>query len=206
MARTGRPREFDRAEAVHQAMLLFWANGYEPTSLADLRKELGDLSAASFYKAFGSKDQLFEECLELYMSTCGGVAEELDAPGVSPRAAMQAMLTRAVHSQTSIDQPTGCMAVLSGMNCGSENDAVNVAVADARNRTRLAMEECLARAVENGDIADSQRASNLLELYDVVLKGIALQARDGVSREALLGAVDACMAAWDCAGETKQHA
>lgn len=200
MARTGRPREFDRDDAVHRAMLLFWANGYEPTSLTDLRKELGDLSAASFYSAFGSKEQLFEECLDLYMRTCGGVAEELHNPKVSTRTAMQNMLTRAVYSQTSTDQPTGCMAVLSGVNCDTENDAVALAVADARKRTREAMQACLAQATLDGDIADERRASNLLEMYDAVLKGIAMQARDGVPREALLGAVEACMAAWDCAG------
>lgn len=203
MARAGRPREFDRSAAVHKAMLLFWANGYEPTSLMDLRKELGDLSAASFYSAFGSKEQLFEECLELYMNTCGGVAEELNNPNVSMRTAMQNLLNRAVYSQTETVHPTGCMAVLSGVNCDTENDAVAIAVANARKKTRLAMEDCLTRAVAKGEIIDARRASNLLELYDAVLKGFALQARDGVSREALLGAVEACMAAWDYAKKTR---
>jgi hypothetical protein len=36
MSRTGRPREFDRDEALQRAMELFWAKGYEGTTLADL--------------------------------------------------------------------------------------------------------------------------------------------------------------------------
>ncbi|XQF94516.1 hypothetical protein ACOBV9_21995 (plasmid) [Pseudoalteromonas espejiana] len=32
---------------------------------------LGNISSASFYAAFGSKQALYSECLALYTSTCG---------------------------------------------------------------------------------------------------------------------------------------
>lgn len=35
-AARGRPRSFDRDQAVHQAMLAFWDDGYERTSVASL--------------------------------------------------------------------------------------------------------------------------------------------------------------------------
>lgn len=37
MMRTGRPREFDRDHAIESAMKLFWSQGYEPTSLSQLK-------------------------------------------------------------------------------------------------------------------------------------------------------------------------
>src|SRR5437016_4416200 len=56
MSRTGRPREFDRDEALQRAMELFWAQGYEGATLADLQKAMGGITAPSFYAAFGSKE------------------------------------------------------------------------------------------------------------------------------------------------------
>ncbi|MGO2570633.1 MAG: TetR family transcriptional regulator, partial [Serratia proteamaculans] len=41
----GRPREFDREQALLKARDLFWRQGYEGTSLSDLVAELGIASA-----------------------------------------------------------------------------------------------------------------------------------------------------------------
>jgi AcrR family transcriptional regulator len=71
MSRIGRPREFDRDEALKKAVELFWAQGYEGTTLADLQKAMGGITAPSFYAAFGSKEALFKEAVELYHRTQG---------------------------------------------------------------------------------------------------------------------------------------
>lgn len=74
MAQIGRPRTFDRNEAIRQAMTLFWQHGYESTSLAMLKSNLGNgITAPSFYAAFGSKEALFEEVVDCYMTTFGQV-------------------------------------------------------------------------------------------------------------------------------------
>src|SRR5262245_34969193 len=63
MAKRGRPRTFDREEAVRQARDVFWALGYEGATLADLQRAMGGITAPSFYAAFGSKEQLFREVI-----------------------------------------------------------------------------------------------------------------------------------------------
>ncbi len=67
----GRPREFDRDQALHKAMLLFWQHGYEGTSMSALVETLG-IASARIYAAFGSKEQLFREAVALYEEGEGG--------------------------------------------------------------------------------------------------------------------------------------
>ncbi len=58
----GRPLQFDPEQVLDAAMQVFWASGYDATSLQDLLQAMR-LSKSSFYQTFGSKQQLFERCL-----------------------------------------------------------------------------------------------------------------------------------------------
>ena len=60
-----RPREFNTGDVVHAAMMTFWEQGYEATSLDDLL-ERTNIGRSSLYQAFGSKHGLFDAALERY--------------------------------------------------------------------------------------------------------------------------------------------
>src|ERR1041385_8504455 len=109
MSRTGRPREFDRQKALQSAMELFWAQGYETTTLADLQKAMGGITAPSFYAAFGSKEALFREAVELYKQTQGAPVVQAMAAGPTARASIEAMLRAAVESVCGHGKPRGCL-------------------------------------------------------------------------------------------------
>jgi TetR/AcrR family transcriptional regulator, transcriptional repressor for nem operon len=53
-----RQREFDKDEVINRAMLLFWEQGYEATSIRDLIETMG-ISSSSMYEAFGDKRGVF---------------------------------------------------------------------------------------------------------------------------------------------------
>ena len=81
MAERGRPRSFDLAAALRRAMEVFWARGYDGASMTDLTAAMG-INSPSLYAAFGCKEALFREALELYESGEGGSASRSlqDAP------------------------------------------------------------------------------------------------------------------------------
>ena len=62
----GRTRIFDMEEAIGTATKLFW-RGYDRTSLTELTGALG-IGAASFYFAFESKEALFRQVMDRYIS------------------------------------------------------------------------------------------------------------------------------------------
>ena len=53
-----RPLEFDRKQALENAMEVFWTKGYTATSVNDLIQAMG-LSKSSLYGTFGGKHAIY---------------------------------------------------------------------------------------------------------------------------------------------------
>ncbi|WJH39629.1 TetR/AcrR family transcriptional regulator [Aliirhizobium terrae] len=80
IGKRGRPRAFDRDEALAKAQALFHAKGYDALSVADLTEAIG-INPPSFYSAFGSKVQLYDEALGRYVENDGLDLVSIFAPG-----------------------------------------------------------------------------------------------------------------------------
>jgi len=63
----GRTAKFDREAALEISMNEIWSYGFEACSVKALSEKLG-ITRSSFYNAFGSREALFLEVLELYFS------------------------------------------------------------------------------------------------------------------------------------------
>ena len=150
MSRTGRPRLFDADQALAAAMRLFWERGYESTSLADLKAVMGDISAASFYAAFGSKEALFRMALERYLDTHGQVMAPLGDPTHDPRQAIEGALRASARMQTDPEHPFGCFLVMTAPTGPAGSRHVQATLAAERERTRAALLACVSRAVAEG--------------------------------------------------------
>ncbi|MGI5149456.1 TetR/AcrR family transcriptional regulator [Plantactinospora sp. CA-294935] len=85
-----RPRGFDTDEALERAMRVFWQQGYESSSLADLTGAMG-ITRTGMYAAFGNKEQLFRKALQRYADGPAGYFDDaLERP--TARAATEALL------------------------------------------------------------------------------------------------------------------
>ncbi|PPU97850.1 TetR/AcrR family transcriptional regulator [Xanthomonas hyacinthi] len=197
MAQMGRPRNFDRSEAVERAMLLFWEHGYESTSLTRLREGIGGISAASFYAAFDSKEALFKEVVDRYVASYGQVTRPLWNDAMPPRKALEQALRNSARMQTDRKHPQGCLLVVAANTCSPENSHIQALLAKERARTRNGMRYCLARARQCGDLSPAKDVGTLTAVYDTFLFGITTQARDRTPLAALERAVAEVMTLWD---------
>ncbi|CAI1679253.1 Bacterial regulatory proteins, tetR family [Serratia ficaria] len=198
MAQMGRPRRFDRDEAVRQALHLFWQHGYESTSLAQLKAHIGGgITAPSFYAAFGSKEALFREAVACYLDSHGRVNDALWDESLPPRRAIEISLRRSVNMQCGADHPKGCMVALGVIAGGAEDAAVLQPLADSRRRTLNGFIFCVERGIAAGELAADVQPAVLATVFDSFLLGVSTLARDGVSHQALDDAVTRLLSVWD---------
>ncbi|WP_354670216.1 TetR/AcrR family transcriptional regulator [Janthinobacterium sp. SUN100] len=195
----GRPRTFDRQAAVEQAMFLFWQQGYESTSLSQLKASLGGgISAPSFYAAFGSKEALFREAAQCYLDTFARVTECLWDDGLAPRAAIELALRQSASMQSDAGHPPGCMVALGCMSAPTaEHAAVAAPLTQSRARTRAGFVRCVERGMAGGELPGDMDAVALASVFDSFLSGVAIQTRDGVGYAVLDNAITQILRVWD---------
>ncbi|OBZ12136.1 TetR family transcriptional regulator [Bacillus sp. FJAT-27264] len=197
MVRTGRPRKFSRDEAITQAMMLFWEHGFESTSLAQLKTAMGGISSASFYAAFESKDALFKEALDRYLSTFGQVSTSLTDPSLSSRTAIELTLRSSAKMQTEQTHPLGCLVILSANTCSPENNHIREILTLERATTRRKFYTCIERAIQTGELREGTNIAMLTTLFITFLDGISTEARDGVTLDNINAAITKLMELWD---------
>lgn len=143
----GRPKQFDPAWAVGQAMDVFWRQGYAGTTPQHLVDALG-IGKGSLYNTFGGKRQLFDLALEHYMTQhVEAVVATLERPGPAKeilRAALSLIVDDPAHR--------GCLMVNSAVEFGMPDDEVVRQVHRMFRRAEDAFEALVARGQRAGEI------------------------------------------------------
>ena len=188
----GRPREFDRDTALDKAMRLFWERGYEGTSVGDLAEALG-IGKPSLYAAFGHKEQLFYEALDLYIRTYGPTLGDV----ATARGAIESLLRSNAETYADPNIPSGCMIVLAAAVGPPQNAEVRAHLSMLRNASTGSFAARIRKGIADGDVPAGADADAMAAFYTTVLNGLALQARDGAGGAALDRVIDGAMAAWD---------
>jgi TetR/AcrR family transcriptional regulator, copper-responsive repressor len=190
----GRPRGFDREQALERAMELFWRQGYESTSIADLTKAMG-INPPSLYAAFGDKERLFLEAVERYGHS-GQTPESILNEAPSAREAVERLLEAAAREFTDPCHPPGCMVVSAATNCSAGAVHVQAALAARRRTAEAKMKARIERGMKQGELPPRTDCGALAKFYCTVIEGMSIQARDGASRKSLLATAAAAMRAW----------
>lgn len=144
---------YDRQDCLEKAMTLFWQKGFHGTTLKDIEHTL-NMSPGSIYAAFGNKESLYSQALDLYAGTIGrGFLEKLKEKG-TPLEGL-ADYVHELGNLRDINPPSrACMLVKGLLETGDETPALQRKI-----ETRLADMERIFRqafteAHEAGQIRD----------------------------------------------------
>ena len=180
----GRPRKFDRENALDRAVTTFWANGYNGTSVDALTENMG-INRPSLYSTFGGKHDLFMEVIDRYAMTIGSRPAKALHGEPDIKLAVAAFLEENIRCVTSECEPGGCLiasvATLEAQTDAQVRDKLSGMFAEADSiiaeRFRVAQDE--------GQIPHQLDPRSLARMIVSITHSFATRARVGASREEL---------------------
>jgi AcrR family transcriptional regulator len=174
---------------------MFWRRGFEATSTTELTAAMG-ISQPSLYAAFGSKDGLYREAVDLYLLRYGTrVQELLDTKGHA-QDAVAAILANAAQQYTDSNHAPGCMIASGALQVGSAHADILAQMVGLRQAAQIAIKLRIERAINEGELPKRTDASSLAAFFAMVIQGMSVQAHDGATSASLKRIAKLAMAAW----------
>lgn len=162
-------------------MLIFWEKGYDGTTLNDLTDAFG-IQRGSFYKAFGSKEALFERALARYQETVAAYTiDALEQPTAIK--VITETWRSAADASTGPDTPNGCLIVQAALGVTPDSSSAHDELTRIRNEHRARLMSRFDRAVSEGDLPSDTNTGALADYVVAVQWGISVRARTGGTRE-----------------------
>lgn len=181
----GRPRKFDIDKALESAMLVFWRNGYEGSSLSELTAAM-KINRPSLYGTFGDKEQLFYQAWDRYLADYGTKGIRKLSEHSDVKEAIAAFLNCTVEQQTDSALPSGCLIANSTLESGSNKfEGISRRLDRYLTETETVICERLKLAQAEGQISKTHDLQALARFFTMTMMGMAVMARTNRDPEAI---------------------
>lgn len=180
----GRPLEFDPDETLNRAIEIFWTQGYEGTSLADLTHALG-INRPSIYAYFGNKEMLFRLAAQKYADTHLSFIDEA-IKQTTLNEVFTMLLEEEVHLLTANEAPRGCMLVSAAISSSPKIAAIKALLINHRKSLETKLRKRIQKAQLSQDEKVNGSPATLAKAMCTIYEGISTEAASGASRRELL--------------------
>jgi TetR/AcrR family transcriptional repressor of nem operon len=181
----GRPREFDEDDVLERVIDLFWATGFEATSISEIVEATG-LNKSSLYNTFGSKDDLFTAAIDRYLTGRAAMMFAVVGDGTAGLDDLLELLDYLEAEVATERGRMGCFAVNTTTELGLRDERVVELSRRLRSDIRQAVGAALGRAETANEIQPGtagQRTETLLAF----LLSLTVIARGGASTDEVDG-------------------
>ena len=199
----GRPRSFDRDDALDAAVLVFWDKGYDGASIEELTRAMG-INRPSLYSTFGNKKKLFIRAIDRYAATQG--SRSFSAFRIEPdnRLAVERFFQASIECATEVGRPRGCLINTVATEAAENDPELRRKLTDMFSRTDAAIARRL-RANQVGEASSIHEPEALARMVHSVTHSIMTRARAGASRSELSELTDSFMKVLFPGPETSQE-
>ncbi len=185
--------QFDYDEALAKAIEVFWAQGYEATSMQQLVDRMG-IHKGSMYASFGAKKDLFVTALrqydDVYRRQRLEKMEQENAPMEAIRALLQGIVDRAFCG----DDPRGCLIVNTALELADHDDEVGAVIAHSQSEIEAFFRRQLILAREQGDIGAELNTEQTAAALLGTLTGLQVLSRSRPEKKLLQAIADSALA------------
>ncbi len=172
----GRPREFDEAKVLDEALQVFWAYGYEATSVADLLAATG-LQKGSLYAAFGDKRSLFLRTLKHYLRVGRTTVQSVFASSAPVHEQLFQIIAGPCEAG---NQRRGCFAVNCLIELAPHDADVNRLIAPHFRQIEALLSEHLRARMACGEVREGP-PEQLAGVIMTFMMGVAAASRGSTS-------------------------
>jgi len=188
-------KQFDQNEILDRAVMLFWSQGYEATSIDQLVEATG-INRGSLYGTFRDKNGIFLAAIDRYLETVGK-SLMLSLSDSDPRRAIERMFNSIIDRLSDPKVPRGCLIVNTSLECPASGDAIARIVAQAIGRQESAIYCVLLRAQADGSLASTADAKALARFFWGVAQALNVMNKAVADPEVLKDIVRIAMKIWD---------
>lgn len=184
-----RPRAYDPDDVINKAMVAFWRNGYEATSLVDVEAATG-LNRSSLYTAFGDMHALYLTALGRFRDR--ETAQVLDALRGAPtvKEGFQRMFQLSVEALVNDPERRGCMIVNATAECVPNDPQVTAFIQEVDEKTERAFADAIRTAQVRAELSPAHDPDTLAAYFYSALQGLRLRGKAEPDRVMLEGIVE----------------
>lgn len=185
-------KQFDQGEVLSKAMEVFWARGYEATSMQDLVDTTG-VNRASLYATFGDKRALFLSALKLYDEEMRRrLLANLESRG-RPRDAIRQLFLAFIRPVAENGSNRGCFLTNTALELSAHDQEAARIVAHAQEQIEVFFVRMIKLGKARGEFPSHIKAAEAARGLLASLVGMVVLTRSRPNGELLQAIADEAM-------------
>ncbi len=189
-----RPTAYQRDEVLKSALEVFWADGYEASSIQKLLVAM-DLNRGSLYAGFTDKESLFREVMALYASDISQLIDQTLKAEVGPLVAIRQFFDGAFLQPDDNTLARGCLLFNTVSELAFNEPQLMEQASKYLNGVKTHLRQRLEQAQTAGLLAPGKTPEGCAEYLFALIAGLRIQCKMGAGKDVIATVIDTALGA-----------